>query len=133
MSARSAREADSEASLEPIEGAPGRRPPARAIACSFLLSLLGGLSFFVPWWSAFSVVLFAPAAVLVLWPATRKTADGFRRIARVALGLAASGAGLWLVSFAALLVRFPESAPKLLGALLLLLLMEGLAWGLLRR
>jgi hypothetical protein len=133
MSVRSTREPDSEALIEPFLKGAAVRPPTRAISSSFLLSLLGGLSFFVPWWSAFSVLLFAPAAVLVLPPATRKTADGFRRMARVALALAASCVGLWLVSFAAVLMRFPESTPNLLGALLLLLSMEGLAWGLLRR
>jgi hypothetical protein len=79
------------------------------------------------------VLLFAPAAVLVLGQATRKTADGFRRMARVALGVAASGVGLWLVAFASLLLRFPGSAPELIGALLLVLLIEGLAWGFLQR
>jgi len=134
MSVRSDRETDPEALIEPfLEGAAGRRPPTHAIVCSLLLSLLGGLSFFVPWWFAFSVVLFAPAVVLVLRPATHETANGLRRMARVALGLAAIGVGLWLVSLVALLLRFPESAPKLLGVLLLLLMMEGLAWGSLRR
>ena len=133
MSERSPPKTDSEALIEPFLEQAGQCPPTSVIAWSFLLSLLGGTSFFVPWWSALSVLLFAPAAVLVLGPATRKTADGFRRMARVALGVAASGVGLWLVAFASLLLRFRASAPELIGALLLVLLIEALTWGLLQR
>jgi len=39
----------------------------------------------------------------------------------------------WLVAFASLLLRFRGSAPELIGTLLLVLLLEGLAWGLLQR
>jgi hypothetical protein len=125
---------DHEGGEEPSVHAPiGEVPARRAVSCSFALSLLGGLLFFLSLYFVMSPALFVSAAALAQTVTQRAAARQLKRLGQVALATAIAGLCIDVVFVAAWTLRAPEMGVRLLAISALLLFVPLSLWGLWRK